>query len=248
MGTQDENRSAAVPLDIAVVAARLGLQPDDVEPFGRHKGKLALGLEERLATRPGVRYIGVSAVSPTPLGEGKTVTAIGLAMAALPTRVSGNCDAPPTLARPCVRHQGRRCRRRARCEYSPPPTSTSISRAICMRSPPPTICSPHCSTTTSSGESTSTRPRDRHLAARLDVNDKGLAHIVTGLGDPSQAPLRETGFDLTAASEVMAILALATSFTDLRRRLGQILVGLNAAGEPVFAEQIGCRHPRRAAP
>ena len=73
----------------------------------------------------------------------------------------------------------------------------------------------------------------------LDVNDKGLSHIVTGLGGLPQAPVRETGFDLTAASEVMAILALATSFADLRRRLGRILVGLNPAGEPVFAEEIG---------
>jgi formate--tetrahydrofolate ligase len=74
----------------------------------------------------------------------------------------------------------------------------------------------------------------------LDVNDKGLAHIVTGLGNPPQAPQRETGFDLTAASEVMAILALATSFTDLRRRLGQIVVGLGHSDDPVFGEQTGC--------
>src|SRR5262249_12634308 len=69
------------PLKIEVIAQALGLGPDDFEPFGRYKGKLALGLEERLAPRPSVRYIGVSAISPTPLGEGKTVTAIALAMA-----------------------------------------------------------------------------------------------------------------------------------------------------------------------
>ncbi|HKI18730.1 MAG TPA: formate--tetrahydrofolate ligase, partial [Isosphaeraceae bacterium] len=68
MGTGGEEYSGTVPLPIEAVAAALGLRPDDVEPFGRHKGKLALGLEQRLAQRTGVRYVGVSAVSPTPLG------------------------------------------------------------------------------------------------------------------------------------------------------------------------------------
>ncbi|MFI5458931.1 MAG: formate--tetrahydrofolate ligase, partial [Isosphaerales bacterium] len=81
MDTGGEGYSGTAPLSIDTVAAGLGLGSDDLEPFGRHKGKLALGLEQRLAPRTGVRYVGVSAVSPTPLGEGKTVTAIGLAMA-----------------------------------------------------------------------------------------------------------------------------------------------------------------------
>ena len=67
-------------LPIASLAGQLGLGPDDVEPRGWLQGKLALGLERRLPERPGVRYVGVSAINPTPLGEGKTVTAIGLAM------------------------------------------------------------------------------------------------------------------------------------------------------------------------
>ncbi len=74
----------------------------------------------------------------------------------------------------------------------------------------------------------------------LDVNDKGLSRVITGLGDVPQAPLRETGFDLTAASEVMAILALATSLTDLRARLGRIVVGRMPDGSPVTAEEIRC--------
>ena len=74
----------------------------------------------------------------------------------------------------------------------------------------------------------------------LDVNDKGLARIITGLGDVPQAPLRETGFDLTAASEVMAILALATSLSDLRARLGRIVVGRTHDGTPVTTEMLRC--------
>jgi formyltetrahydrofolate synthetase len=72
------------------------------------------------------------------------------------------------------------------------------------------------------------------------MNDKGLSHIVTGLGNLRQAPLRETGFSLTAASEVMAILALATSLDDLRQRIGRIFVGTTFDGAPVLAEDLGC--------
>ena len=73
----------------------------------------------------------------------------------------------------------------------------------------------------------------------IDINDKGLAHIETGLDHVPQAPRRHTGFDLTAASEVMSILALATSLADLRQRIGRIVVGCGPAGEYVTAEQIG---------
>ena len=73
----------------------------------------------------------------------------------------------------------------------------------------------------------------------IDINDKGLAHIETGLDHVLQAPRRYTGFDLTAASEVMSIFALATGLTDLRQRIGGIVVGYGPAGEYVTAEQVG---------
>ena len=75
-----DDLSVALPARIETVAAGLGLSGDDWEPYGWFKGKLALGLERRLPPRPKAKYVGVSAVSPTPYGEGKTVTAIGLAM------------------------------------------------------------------------------------------------------------------------------------------------------------------------
>ncbi len=80
MTASHDNPPVARPARIETIAAGLGLSGDDWEPYGWFKGKLALGLERRLPPRPKARYIGVSAVSPTPYGEGKTVTAIGLAM------------------------------------------------------------------------------------------------------------------------------------------------------------------------
>ena len=74
------------PLKIDQLVAGLGLEPGDVEPYGWYKGKLALGLEQKLASRPRGKYVVVSGISPTPLGEGKTVSTIGLAMALVPGR------------------------------------------------------------------------------------------------------------------------------------------------------------------
>jgi len=240
MGMGDERDSVTAPLRIEAVAAGLGLGPDDVEPFGRHKGKLALGLEQRLAPRTGVRYIGVSAVSPTPLGEGKTVTTIGLAM--------GLCrlgrPAIATLRQPSqgpvfgIKGGGAGG---GRATLLPADDInlhfTGDLHAVAAAN---NLLAALLDNHLKRGKRPLLDPATVTWQRALDVNDKGLAHIVTGLGAPPQAPLRETGFDLTAASEVTAILALATSFADLRRRLGRILVGSNPAGEPVFAEEIGC--------
>jgi len=240
MGTGGEEYSGTVPLPIEAVAAALGLRPDDVEPFGRHKGKLALGLEQRLAQRTGVRYVGVSAVSPTPLGEGKTVTAIGLAMALC--RLGRPAIA--TLRQPS---QGP--------VFGIKGGGAGGGRAALLPADDINLHFTGDLHAVAAANNLLAALLDNHLRRgkrplvdaatvtwqrAVDMNDKGLAHIVTGLGAPTQAPLRETGFDLTAASEVMAILALATSFADLRRRLGRILVGLNPTGEPVCAEEIGC--------
>jgi formate--tetrahydrofolate ligase len=240
MDTEGESFSAVLPLPIEAVAAGLGLRPDDVEPCGWHKGKLALGLEQRLAPRSSVRYIGVSAVSPTPLGEGKTVAAIGLAMALC--RLGHPAIA--TLRQPS---QGP--------VFGIKGGGAGGGRAALLPADDINLHFTGDLHAVAAANNLLAAMLDNHLRRgkrplldaatvtwqrAVDVNDKGLAHLVTGLGAPPQAPLRETGFDLTAASEVMAILALATSFPDLRQRLGRILVGLNPAGEPVYAEEIGC--------
>jgi formate--tetrahydrofolate ligase len=228
-----------MPLRIEQIAARLGVGPE-VEPFGWFKGKLALGLEKTLPPRPGARYVGVSAVSPTPLGEGKTVTAIGLAMGLC--RLGHATIA--TIRQPSqgpvfgIKGGGAGGGRSALL-----PTEdinlhfTGDLHAVAAAN---NLLAAMIDNHLKRGLAPPLNPASVTWQRVLDLNDKGLAHIVTGLGDPPQAPLRETGFELTAASEVMAILALATSFEDLRRRLGRILVGLQPTGEPVFAEHLGC--------
>lgn len=240
MNSSETSSHAALPLRIDALAARLGLGGDDVEPYGWFKGKLALGLEWRLPARPGAKYIGVSAVNPTPFGEGKTVTAIGLAMALC--RLGHPAIATlrqPSLG-PVLGIKG---------------GGAGGGRASLLPADDINLHFTGDAHAVAAANNLLAAMLDNHLKRRkaprlnpetvtwrrvLDLNDKGLASIVTGLGDRPQAPLRETGFDLTAASEVMAILALAADMEDLRRRLGKIFVGTTDNGDPVFAEDLGC--------
>jgi formate--tetrahydrofolate ligase len=226
------------PLPISEIAARLGLGPDDVEPWGWSKAKCALGLERRLADRPLGKYVGVTAVTPTPLGEGKTVVAIGLAMALC--RLGKRAIAAlrePSLA-PVFGLKG---------------GGAGGGRASLVPADDINLHFTGDLHAVTAANNLLAALIDNHVRRRLtpvvdpasvtwrraiDVSDKGLAHIVTGLGAPVQAPLRETGFDLTAASEVMAILALAADLADLRARLGRIVVGMTPEWAPVTAEDL----------
>lgn len=228
------------PLRIEQITASLGLQPDDVEPYGWYKGKLALGLERRLQDRPNSRYVVVTAVSPTPLGEGKTVTSIGLTL--------GLCRLGQK-AIACLRQPSQAPVFGIKGGAAGGGKSTLL---------PATEINTHLTGdihAVAAAHNLLAALLDNHVKRRLqplidpvtvtwrrvvDVNDKGLSRIITGLGDIPQAPLRETGFDLTAASEVMAVLALATSMEDLRTRLGRIIVGRTPDGAPVTTEAIRC--------
>ncbi len=228
------------PRSIAQLTTELGLQPHDVEPIGWFKGKLALGLEQRLADRPRAKYIGVTAISPTPLGEGKTVTAIGLSM--------GLC------------RLGRRAIVTLRQPSQGPVFGVKGGGAGDGRSHlfPADEINLHFTGdihAVTSANNLLAAMIDNHLSRQLkpvlnpatvtwrrvtDLNDKGLSKIVSGLGSQPNAPLRETGFDLTAASEVMAILALSTSLADMQERLGRIVVGRGIDGSLIRARDIGC--------
>jgi formate--tetrahydrofolate ligase len=241
--TNERRRSTAVSLNdpwrIDAVAQSLGLGPDDYEPVGWHKAKLSLGLDERFQSRPLAKYIGVTAVSPTPLGEGKTVTTIGVAMAL--ARLGHRSIATlrePSLA-PVFGIKG---------------GGAGGGKATLVPADDINLHFTGDIHAVTSANNLLAAMIDNHIKRRkapliepssvtwrrvLDMNDKGLAHIVTGLDDVPQAPLRETGFELTAASEVMAILALTTGIADLRERLGRIVVGRTTEGRLVTAEELG---------
>src|SRR5215217_1972999 len=218
----------AVLRPIRDVAADAGLLPDEVELYGRFKAKIDLSVLDRLATRPDGKLINVTAITPTKAGEGKTTTSVSL------TQGLGAIGRSSVL---CIR------------EASLGPVfgiKGGAAGAGHAQVVPMEDLNLHFT-----GDMHAISAANNLLAAFLDahsiswrrcvdMNDRGLRNIISGLGGATNGSPRETGFDITAASEVMAILALARDLTDLRRRLGAITVAFNRSGEPVTAEQIGC--------
>lgn len=226
------------PAPIAEIAARLALGAADWEPVGWHKAKLAHGLAQRLADRPQGKYVGVTAITPTPLGEGKTVTTIGLAMAL--ERLGHRTIAAlrePSLAPVFGMKGGGAGGGRARLE----PFNdinlhfTGDLHAITSAT---NLLAALLDNHVKRGKAPLVDPASVTWRRVLDVNDKALSHVVTGLGPRLSGPLRETGFELTAASELMAVVALATGVEDLRARVGRMVVGYSPAGEPVRCDDL----------
>jgi len=230
-------RSAALkPLN--EVAHDMGIGEHLLEPYGVGVAKIKLEAIEELRERPRAKYVVVSAVTPTPLGEGKTTTTVGLGQA--------------------FRHIGKRATIAIR-QPSMGPTFgikggaagggysqvvpmellnlhlTGDSHAVTAAH---NLLSAMLDNSMFQGNPTGLSQHDVTWRRVLDVNDRALRNTVIGLGGKLDGVPRQTGFDITAASEVMAVLALATSLQDMRGRLGRIVVGYTAKGEPVTADQL----------
>ena len=221
---------------ILAVARDLGLNPDDVTVWGRDKAKVSL---DALAGHPPRgRLILVSAITPTSAGEGKTVTTISLAQGLATT--------------------GRRACAVLR-EPSLGPTfglkggATGGGRATIVPSDDINLHFTGDFHAVTAAHNLLAALLDNHLHRGnrlgidtrrvlwrrvLDVNDRALRHVVVGMGGPLHGVPRQSGFDITAASEVMAVLCLATDHDDLRRRLGRMVVALNGEGHPVTTSDL----------
>ncbi len=221
---------------ITQVAEELGLKPHEVLPWGRHQAKLAL--DERDTSSPQGRLVLMTAINPTPAGEGKTTTAVALAMG---MRRRGHrplvCVREPSLGPVFGLKGGGTGGGKATLE---PASSINLHFTGDLHA----ITSAHNLLSALVDNALHWRspsapdPRQVRWPRALDMNDRSLRQVVTGLGHGNGQP-REASFDITAASEVMAILSLATSFEDLERRLGEIVVGTKATGEIVQAKQLG---------
>jgi len=226
-------------LKIDQLATRLGLSTDDWEPRGWYQAKLALDCATRWQDRPQGRLVGVTAINPTPLGEGKTVVTIGLAMALC--RLGQTAIATlrqPSLAPVFGIKGGGAGGGRATLE---PATDINLHFTGDLHA----IAAAH-NLLAALVDNHSRRGFSPHLHPDaitwrrvIDCSDKGLAQIVTGLGHHPQASVRETGFDLTAASEVMAIVALARDLADCRERLARMVVGHTSDQQPVTPADLG---------
>lgn len=226
-------------LPIAEIAAQLGLSPSSVEPYGWFAGKFVAGLEQQLADRPIGKLVGVTAITPTPFGEGKTVVAIGLAMGiARRERRAIVMLREPSLA-PVFGIKGGGAGGGKSCVLPSTEINLHFTGDLHAVAAANNLLAAMADNHAQRGLSPRLDPQRIAWRRALDVSDKGLAAIQTGLNHVPQAPLRMTGFDLTAASEVMSILSLATSLADLRERMGRIVVGWSENGDYVTAGQLG---------
>ena len=223
---------------IGDVARQLGIEADHLEPYGRDKAKVRLEALERSArSRPRGKLILVSAITPTPAGEGKTTTSIGLAQGL--RRIGKNAAIAlrqPSMGPVFGRKGGATGGGASRIEPSNTINLqfTGDFHAITAAH---NLLSAAIDNRLHFGD-VALDPGHVLWKRCMDMNDRALRKIVLGLGGPSMGVPRESGFDITAASEVMAILCLADSRADLRARLERILIGYTGDGKPVLAKEM----------
>ena len=224
------------PLPIQEIGKQLGLSPDELHPYGRHKGKISLSALERLKNKPPGRYILVTAINPTPLGEGKTTTSIGLAMGL--NRIGQR--AVVTLRQPSlgpvfgIKGGGTGG---GRAQVVPMEDInlhlTGDAHAVAASH---NLLSAFVDNHVFHGNPLDLDPARLSWPRSMGISDRALRRISLN----EDTGHRPDQFVITEASEVMAILALARDHADLRRRLGEIVIGLNKAGTPVRAEALSC--------
>lgn len=225
---------------IAEIAKNLGLDEDDIELYGKYKAKVSLKVLEKFKNRPLGKYIDVTAITPTPLGEGKTVTTIGLSMAL--NRIGKKsivCIRQPSLG-PVFGIKGGA----AGGGYSQVVPMedfnlhlTGDTHAVAIAH---NLLAAFIDNHLHHGNALRIDPFTISWPRVVDVSDRALRKIVIGLGGKENGVPRESGFDIAVASEVMAILALTTGLRDLRERLGRIVIGYNMEKKPVTAEDLKC--------
>jgi formate--tetrahydrofolate ligase len=225
-------------LPIAEVARGLGLEEDELELYGKTKAKIVLSVMKRLAGRPNGKYIDVTAITPTPLGEGKTTTTIGLSMAL--NRVGARTIAAirqPSLG-PVFGIKGGAAGGGYAQVVPMEDFNLHLTGDVHAISLAHNLLAAMIDNSITHGNKLGIDPHSITWPRVVDISDRALRKVVVALGGKENGYPRETGFDIAVASEVMAILGLTTSLKDLRARLGRIVIGLDRDGKAVTAEDL----------
>ena len=283
---------AATPLPIDQIASEAGILPEELELYGKTKAKVHLSIRDRLKNSPNGKYIVVTAITPTPLGEGKTTTTVGLsqALGAHLGKKVFTCIRQPSQG-PTFGIKGGAAGGGysqiipmeefnlhltgdihaiiaannllaaaidARMFHEQSADDTQMFERLCpagkdgSRKFSPVMLRRLRKLGISKTDPNELTPEERSRFARLDIdpesitwrrvldtNDRMLRQITIGQGPEEKGFTRSTGFDIAVASEIMAVLALATDLADMRDRLGRMVIGSNKAGEPITADDIG---------
>ena len=233
-----EIAQSAVLRPIDELAAELGLLPEEVDPYGRFKAKIDLSALDRLAANPDAKLIDVTAITPTKAGEGKTTTSVSL------TQGLGHIGKEPVL---CLREaslgpvfgiKGGAAGGGYAQVVPMEDLNLHFTGDIHAIGAANNLLAAMVDAHILHGNKLGIDPLAIGWRRCVDINDRTLRDIVIGLGGRPNGYVRQSGFDITAASEVMAIVAVASDLNDLRRRLGAVTVAQTFDGEPVTAEQL----------
>jgi formate--tetrahydrofolate ligase len=224
-------------LPMTEIAQRMGIGPHLLEPYGHDVAKIRLEAIEELADKPKAKYVVVSAITPTPLGEGKTTTTVGLGQALSYTgRPATVAIRQPSMG-PTFGIKGGA----AGGGYSQVVPMERLN--LHLTGDTHAITAAHnllaAMIDNQIHHHETLVDRDSVTWRRvLDVSDRVLRNVIVGLGTREDGVIRQSGFDITAASEVMTVLALTTSLKDMRKRLGRIVIGNTTSGKPITAEEL----------
>jgi len=238
MKTDIQIAQEAVMKPIKEVAASIGIQEDDLELYGKYKAKLSDELWEAVKDRPDGKLVLVTAINPTPAGEGKTTTSVGLGQAMAKLNKKALIALREPSLGPCFGIKGGA----AGGGYAQVVPMEDLNlhftgdfHAITSAN---NLLAALLDNHIQQGNVLQIDPRQVVWKRCLDMNDRVLRNIVVGLGNKMDGIVREDHFVITVASEIMAILCLADDIKDLKRRLGKIVVAYNFAGEPVTADDL----------
>jgi formate--tetrahydrofolate ligase len=227
---------------IREIAGKLGIPEEILVPYGRYIAKIPLTYIDSLADRPEGNLVLVTAMTPTPLGEGKTTTTIGLAQAlAKMGRKSAVCVREPSLG-PCMGVKGGAAGGGYSQVLPMEDINLHFTGDLHAVTAAHNLLSSLIDNHLHQKGTPELNPRTILWRRAIDMNDRSLRFIVIGLGDGGQnGVMREDGFDITASSEVMAILCLSRDLADLKERLGSIMVGYDPLKEPVHARELSAQ-------
>ncbi len=223
---------------IGEIAKDIGIKEGELEFYGKYKAKVLLGVLNRYKKRPNGKYIDVTAITPTPLGEGKTVTTIGLSMAL--NKIGAKsivCIRQPSLG-PVFGIKGGAAGGGYSQVLPMEDFNLHLTGDVHAVGVAHNLLAAFLDNSVFKGNSLDIDPSTIMWRRAVDVSDRFLRNITIGQGSKEDGTPRRSGFDITVASEVMAILALTDSLKDLRKRIGNIVVAYTKKGKPVTAEDL----------
>ncbi len=239
MKTDVQIAQEASLLPITEIAARLGVEDDELELYGKHKAKLSLSVLDRLKDKPDGKLILVTAINPTPAGEGKTTVNVGLSMALCRIGKKALTTLREPSLGPCFGIKGGAAGGGYAQVLPMEDINLHFTGDFHAISAAHNLLAAMVDNHIFHGNELHIDPERVVWKRVVDMNDRALRRILLSPDGKAEGGLRRAGFDITVASEIMAILCLAVSFGDLKERLSRMIVAYTKEGAPVTADMLG---------